>query len=121
MLGAIGGAVTLGTLSCGPVEYSPRLASFAPQERMLGVSEKLDALGPGDEVPIDVYRTLVSMLRSADGAERLYGIGTLEEYTGTRMGFDALLEPGAQPEAIEAWESWLEEGAPSPEGRPGTR
>jgi len=108
---ALLGSLLIAIAACGRVEYRADLASTAPQERMLGISRSLEGLEPGDPIPAEVYRSLVAMLRSADGAERLYAIGTLEELTGTRRGFDTLASRSEREQAVRAWEAWLSSGS----------
>lgn len=49
---------------------------------------------------------LISLLDSDDPAVRFFAIGTLEQMTGDRLGYDAMADESDRRGAAARWETW---------------
>jgi hypothetical protein len=60
---------------------------------------------------------LIEFLESDDAAVRLFSIGTLEQLTGERFGYDPAAPPSRRREAARRWAGWYAGAAATPGAR----
>lgn len=63
---------------------------------------------------------LVEMLDSADPAQRMIAIASLEQITGQRLGYDPAGPEWERRRAVRSWITWVQDGGGSPAPVPGS-